>query len=318
MTAPDGTALESELHRSFDPWVRDHAERIDGISDIGYDPKRYPAQRLEESKTEAGLMKWVPSKVFLWVLRRKLVQVLRSQEKAERVIGTFGDVAPGVAELLDDGRSVALLTGHTDNLFDIAFALAGLQISFGSTRYIRRTGIIVNKLMTREAFRGTPMVDTLKLLSNVYWVVPDTESTRRWIIPEEAARIVNSNALEALAEDLKRGVLVGVIPTGTAARHEVVDGELRLTMPHISPGTARLLARFDAFLPVAMWDDVPKAAPICADLRSAIDALAATTAQLAGASVAYHEPPVDGRPGADRLISASAMRPPADSAGGGS
>jgi len=96
VTAPDGTALESELHRSFDPWVRDHAERIDGISDIGYDPKRYPAQRLEESKTEAGLMKWVPSKVFLWVLRRKLVQVLRSQEKAERVIGTFGDVAPGV------------------------------------------------------------------------------------------------------------------------------------------------------------------------------------------------------------------------------
>lgn len=308
-----GLALEEELHHSFTAWAGDHAERIEGISDLGYDPKRYPAQRLVESKTEAGLLsRWVPSWVFLRVLRRKLASVLRSREKADRVIRTFHDVAPGVAKLLDEGKSIALLAGHTDNLFDIAYALAGLQVSFGSTRHIRRTGIIVNKLMTREAFRGTPMVDTLKLLSNVYWVVPDTESTRRWGIPEEAARIVNANALEALEEDLKRGVLVGVIPTGTAARLEQVDGELRVTMPHISPGTVRLLSRFDAFLPVAMWNDVPQAAPLCHDLNGAIEALAAATAELAGASVAYHEPTLDGRPGADRLVT----RPPAGSAAG--
>jgi hypothetical protein len=313
-----GAPLEGELHRSFTPWVEEHAKRIPGISDLGYDPKRYPAQRLGESKTDAGVLsRWVPSPVFLWVLGRKLASVLRSRERADRVIATFGDVASRVAGLLNSGKNVALLAGHTDNLFDIAYALAGLQISFGSTRYVRRTGIIVNKLMTREAFRGTPMVGTLKLLCNVYWVVPDTESTRRWGIPEEAARIVNSNALEALEEDLKRGVLVGIIPTGTAARHEVVDGELRLTMPHISPGTARLLERFDAFLPVAMWDDVPKAAPLCADLRSAVDALAAATAELAGASVAYHQPPVDGRPGVDRLVTAP-TRPPAGSGAAGS
>src|SRR5207248_3085378 len=112
----------------------DHAERIDGISDLGYDPKRYPAQRLGESKTDAGpLSRWVPSRVFLWVLGRKLASVLRSREKADRVIATFGDAAPSVAGLLDSGKSVALLAGHTDNLFDIAYALAGLQISFGST-----------------------------------------------------------------------------------------------------------------------------------------------------------------------------------------
>src|SRR5215217_2494588 len=75
-------------------------------------------------------------------------------------------------------RRVALVAGHSDNLFDVAYCLAGLQVSFGTTRYISRTGIIVNKLMTREAFRGTPMTDTLKLLCNVYWVIPDTESTR--------------------------------------------------------------------------------------------------------------------------------------------
>jgi hypothetical protein len=31
-------SLEAELHRSFTAWVADHAERIDGISDLGYDP----------------------------------------------------------------------------------------------------------------------------------------------------------------------------------------------------------------------------------------------------------------------------------------
>ena len=94
-------------------------------------------------------------------MERKLASILGSRDNADSVIGEFRGVAPEVARLLDEKQSVALLAGHSDNLFDVAYCLAGLQISFGTTRYIRRTGIIVNKLMTREAFRGTPMVDTL-------------------------------------------------------------------------------------------------------------------------------------------------------------
>src|SRR5262249_55092047 len=160
-----------ELHESFTPWVADHAKRIPGVSDLGYHPRRYPAQRIGEAKSEAGAVsRWVPSPVFLRVLERKLASVLRSRENADRIIGEFRGAAPEVARLLDENRSVALVAGHSDNLFDVAYCLAGLQVSFGTTRYIRRTGIIVNKLMTREAFRGTPMADTLRLLSNVYWV----------------------------------------------------------------------------------------------------------------------------------------------------
>jgi hypothetical protein len=312
VTAP---SYEAELHLSFTAWVADHAKRIAGISDIGYDPGRYPAQRLVEAKTEAGpLSRWVPPPIFLRVLERKLASILRSRDAADRVIDEFRGVAPEVAALLDEKRSVALLAGHSDNLFDVAYCLAGLQISFGTTRYIRRTGIIVNKLMTREAFRGTPMVDTLKLLCNVYWVIPDTESTRAWGVPEGAARRVNAGALQALEKDLARGVLVGIIPTGTAARQEMVDGRLRLTMPAISAGTARLLQRFDAFLPVAMWDHVPKSAPLSLDANEAIGSLVSMTAELAGASVVYHEMPVDGQPGAERVIAATPL--PAGSGGG--
>jgi hypothetical protein len=188
-----------------------------------------------------------------------------------------------------------------------------LQISFGTTRYLRRTGIIVNKLMTREAFRGTPMTDTLKLLCNVYWVVPDTASTRAWGVPEEAARIVNAGALQALQTDIARGVLIGIIPTGTAARQELVDGTLRLTVPPISAGPARLLAQFDAFLPVAMWDHVPKAAPLSRDANEAIGLVGSLTAELAGASVVYHEMPLDGQPGIERVVSPTPL--PAGSAG---
>lgn len=310
-------SLEVELHSSFTAWAADHAKRIRGVSDVGYDPRRYPAQRIRESKTGAGaLSRWVPSPIFLRVLERKLASVLRSRENADRIVGEFRDVAPDVARLLDERRSVALMAGHSDNLFDVAYCLAGLQISFGTTRYLRRTGIIVNKLMTREAFRGTPMTDTLKLLCNVYWVIPETQSTRAWGVPESAARTVNTGALQALQTDIASGVLIGVIPTGTAARQEVVEGRLRLTMPPISAGTARLLEQFDAFLPVAMWDHVPKAAPLSFDANDAIGVLGSLTAELASASVFYHEMPVDGQPGAERVVSSTRL--PAGSVDAGS
>ena len=125
---------------------------------------------------------------------------------------------------------------------------------------------------------------------------------------------MNLGALEALRTDLARGVLVGVIPTGTAARQEIVDGALRLTMPPISTGTARLLERFDAFLPVAMWNDVPKAAPLTFDANDAIGVVGSLTARLAGASVVYHEMSRDGQPGAERIIPATPPLP-AGSAG---
>ena len=65
-------ALEAQLHSRFSAWVADHAQRIQGISDLGYDPRRFPAQRIEESKTEAGaLARWVPSPIFLRVIERK-------------------------------------------------------------------------------------------------------------------------------------------------------------------------------------------------------------------------------------------------------
>jgi hypothetical protein len=124
---------------------------------------------------------------------------------------------------------------------------------------------------------------------------------------------VNAGALQALEADLADGVLVGIIPTGTAARQEIVDGRLRLTMPPISGGTARLLERFDAFLPVAMWDHVPRAAPLSFDANEAIGVLWSLTAELAGASVVYHELPLDGQPGVERMIPATPQ--PAGSAG---
>ena len=65
-----------------------HYAGLFALSDIGYDARRYPAQRIGESKTEAGaLSRWVPSPIFLRVLERKLASILRSQENADRVIG---------------------------------------------------------------------------------------------------------------------------------------------------------------------------------------------------------------------------------------
>ena len=108
--------------------------------------------------------------------------------------------------------------------------------------------------------------------------------------------------------------VVGIIPTGTSARQEIVDGALRLTMPPISAGTARLLKRFDAFLPVAMWNDVPSAAPLAFDANEAVGVVASLTARLAGASVVYHEMSRDGQRGPRSVDSGYApcrLAPPA-------
>jgi hypothetical protein len=85
-------------------------------------------------------------------------------------------------------------------------------------------------------------------------------------------------------------------------------------MPPISAGTARLLEQFHAFLPVAMWGDVPRAASLCFDANDAIGAVASLTAELADASVVYHELALDGQPGAERVVP---TRLPAGSPGAG-
>ncbi len=241
--AVSGDAPEAELHGRFTAWVADHAQRIRG--DLGPRIRPSPLSRSANRGVEdrggralaLGSLADLPAGD-----RAKARGRSRSRDNADRVIGEFRGVAAEVARLLDEKRSVALVAGHSDNLFDVAYCLAGLQISFGTTRYISRTGIIVNKLMTREAFRGTPMVGHARSSSATSTGSSRTRRARACgAFRKRASRIVNLGALEALRTDLARGVLVGIIPTGTSARQEIVDGALRLTMPPISAGTARLL-----------------------------------------------------------------------------
>ena len=174
-----------------------------------------------------------------------------------RVIGEFRGVAAEVARLLDEKRSVALVAGHSDNLFDVAYCLAGLQVSFGTTRYIRRTGIIVNKLMTREAFRGTPMTDTLEASLQRLLGHPGHG---------EHAHVGRSGRSLAGRQPWRpRGTQDGSRPRCARRHHPDRDGgppgdRRRRSAPDDAADLSRdgaVAERFDAFLPVAMWDDVP-------------------------------------------------------------
>ena len=252
---------EASLHRALDGWVANHVQRHSGsISELPYDPQRYPFQRLDVHKTEAAEeVASLPGKQGYEILINLLGSSIGGQHNAEHFIGQFRQERGGrtlshqLNALLAAGQNIALLTPHTE-LDDVAKTMLAATIALNRLQQNNHNGIVVNKLMTRQAYHGIPVPQVLSQFSSLYWVIPDTGSTAKWDIDEEHKRAVNFGGLRALFDDLrhKKGMLVALAPTGT----EIIRRqEGRLELPKISDVSARVLGGFDAYLPVTIWRD---------------------------------------------------------------
>ena len=222
--ATDESAFQEGLAR----WAADHASRYPEIGVAEYAPDERPEQRIGTFKSPARAhgdrgtdVRPTMLRAFENALGERALSVV---DDLRRVDGSSPAPIARIEQVLSSGRSVALLTAHAEGFEDIGTFSAALALASSDPEFAGRNGVILNKVMSRELFRGQPMVDRFALFSNVYWVVPDTANTRRWGLPDQVVQYVNGGAMKTLMGDLRRGVVVTYAPAGSVMTPEQDGG----------------------------------------------------------------------------------------------
>src|SRR5262249_40368959 len=171
-----------------------------------------------------------------------------------------------LASYLEAGKNVAILVSHAGGFEDMGVFAGAVSVALEQPELIARSGVIVNKVMTRETYKGHPIRDLYRYFANVYWVIPDTESMARWGLDDDLARYVNVNATRALVSDMKQGVVLTFAPGGSAMREIRNDSGtlVSLEIPSMGSGTVNLISRFDAYLTGVVWKDAVALGPLTA------------------------------------------------------
>lgn len=306
--------MERQLHDALGAWAEDHASRYEYVDVSDYAPKARPEQRIDSFKTPLDeRILFLPAEQLQSTLQERYEAELGSSGRAvvaafnARGVVLHGSLTETLIDFLRRGKSVAILSPHADRLEDIGVFAAALAIAMGDPKLIRQNGLILNKVMTRELYRGVPMADMFLPFGSIYWVIPDTASAGRWGIPYEIKRYVNLNAMRTLLADLAQGAIITFAPTGTLMQRErdAAGRPRALRIPPIAPGSLNLVARFDAYVIAVQWQDQVAFSPVTAvpGVRGAsrtgyqkneaellggiLATMAALTRELAGVPVAY-------------------------------
>lgn len=164
---------------------------------------------------------------------------------------------------IEDGKNSADVTEHS-SLHGVALFRAAKLVALNNPEYVKRSAIVVSKLITRlQAFGGVPAPEALSQMAATYFSVPRTDSIFHSGIDEELAAILNRPMLDAIQNQLVHdGIDAAIAPSGSIDEKVIKDGELSgINMQRMSSGSARLLSKFDRILPGALWLDAPAGRP---------------------------------------------------------
>jgi hypothetical protein len=267
MGKPEMDDLERELHLGLGKWALHHADRYAEVGLLPFDPARYPEQRITTGVTLANPVHGDRLGGLEALYLRNGGPTAAATLAAFRCAGGESggiSVAEEIRKLVEAGQSVAILTSHAERLDDVAAFAGSVALAMGRPALVSRNGAILNKVMSRETHQGQPIVRLISPFANSYWVIPDTESARRWMIPEAAVRYVNGRGLRALLGAIRAGAAVTLAPAGSAMlQHRDAANVLKkLTFPPVSRATANLLTRFDAFVLAARWGERVSVTPV--------------------------------------------------------
>lgn len=281
--------LELEMHHDFDEWVADHNHRTGGkIKDSGYDPEKYPQQRIDVVTSPAliDIAQTEKQKVAACEeLKLQYAVIMGSYAAARAQINAFKE-APAfedssellvdtVANYIEDGKSIGLISDHAEGLFDMAVGQGGLSLAleakFDTPLYINRFNSWVNKLMTRQTVeQQTYSAKNRKVINkNVYipyllsigggirWVIPDTENGSHYISDPAISKAVNLGALKSFTQDKKskKGTVEVLVPSGTQMRAKRDSNQKLeyLIAPSIPESSANLLSHLEAIITFSSW-----------------------------------------------------------------
>ena len=165
---------------------------------------------------------------------------------------------------------------------------------------VEHNAVILNKVMTRETYKGHSVRDLYAGYANVYWVIPTTDSMTRWNLDPGVVRYMNVKALRAIRTDMAAGMVMTLAPSGSAMREirDPAGALIALELPPIASATAGLIERFDNYICGAFWQHEIALGPIReigpagqVELeRRILDEMAELTRSLVGVTVTYDVP----------------------------
>ncbi len=301
MADPDLDGADA-LHASLGRWAEEHARRYPDMGALEYDPVSRPEQRLDAFKSpivlHGGTLGGAARTRFETTMGPAAGHALAALDAP----GANGGPSPrdAIAAQLSAGRTVALLVAHAGGFEDMGVFPGAVAVALEEPDLVEHNAVILNKVMTRETYKGHSVRDLYAAFANVYWVIPSTDSMTRWNLDPSVVRYMNVKALRAIRTDMASGMVMTLAPGGSAMREiRDVDGRLTaLELPPIASATAGLIERFDSYMCGAFWQHEIALGPIReitptsqVDLeRCILDEMAELTRSLVGVAVTYDVP----------------------------
>ncbi|OGL35474.1 hypothetical protein A3F65_00130 [Candidatus Saccharibacteria bacterium RIFCSPHIGHO2_12_FULL_47_16b] len=270
--------LEQDVHAALTPWISSYKDRSGGeFTDIGYDPNAYPEQRLDVAYSPAKQYpRFIPGRLMLKGLEKALLRHVGSKAQLNSLVKSFRQtpasagsqtsIAGAAAKRLDNGEAIGVLVDHTEqgDLRDVGLVMGILILAMANNNYRQRAAFLVGLNMSRQAYRGRTVAQELTKAAGIIWVMQDSENRRALDIPKEGVETVNRGAFRALMELRKQGLMLGIVPSGTAMKLVKTEAGEQLVRPEIAEGTMNIMSGLDALLPVGMHQGRIRTGPLYA------------------------------------------------------
>jgi hypothetical protein len=258
--------LQAEANEVFYGWALDHereSEKSGGVTTaIRFDPVTYPEQLLDVPTVPIlDLYNRVDEELFLAGLHENLAAAMGDEQAALNLTGHLRSLptspenkkplAQTLQEILTAGESVAVIFGH-QIFMDMGFGVAAITEGMGTTRFMDRNVVILNKAMAYEKFNGHTYTELTAPIANMVFVSPKTESARQRNISERLSSAINFSAGRAIREFGKRGAVYFVALHGTSLKPKSQDTYL---MPAADPASGGLIQNCRYILRFALAKD---------------------------------------------------------------
>lgn len=256
------TNLATELlHSKYNAWLDDMSKR-DGAELVSFelDVDKYPEQDFRVTKVEAeDPYKNIPDAIYYqgfrlrWMRSMGAIAYNQLLHQLKTQPTSSDDSRPLLSRLQQDrseGKNTMIVTSHFS--FPELGYFKALRFQARHDRPdITNNGVVINKLMTRQSYKGKPLVEHFKMGSNLYFSYPKTASSEKFDIPEDIMLAGNRLMLRDLVSDLRRGGQeIDIALTGrqiVPVRSDIGSVD-RYDIPDIDPSSVGLVRLFDNVL----------------------------------------------------------------------
>jgi len=261
-SSPEGTGLKA--------WSAKHEKKYDDFSVLNFNPKKYRFQRIDEHYTPpSALIYWLPSKFLFSRMRQQFIDTIGP--RAEAALDAYENTPANEGEPIEEGgksvfeelgnlilkkEAILIAVAHAESLDDVALNQGPVALAAASRkgRFIDRVGTVLSKTLSREQYKGRPVVHLFKFFGKIFWTIPESKNTKLYDLSEEAVAFVKGGGMRALERDIENnGTTIVMAPGGSAMELKVEDGQEMLEAPDIPEQTLKLLDKFRHYAVAASW-----------------------------------------------------------------